>query len=189
MEQHKNPWQIISSKEIYQNNWIKLTEYNVINPGGGKGIYGKIHLKNIAIGIVALDEQFNTWLVGQYRFTLDQYSWEIPEGGGALDKPPLESAKRELLEETGLVAHQWSQLMTFHTSNSVTDEYGFIFLARQLEQHAPIPEETEDLVIKKLPFEEAFQMTENGSITDLISVAAIQKIKLMQLEGKLVYGL
>ena len=101
MDEHKNPWQILSAKQIYDNKWINVTEYDVINPGGGKGIYGKVHFKNLAIGIVVLDENLNTFLVGQYRFTLSEYSWEIPEGGGALDTDPLESAKRELLEETG----------------------------------------------------------------------------------------
>lgn len=186
MEDFKNPWQILSAKEVYDNKWINVTEYDVINPNGGKGIYGKVHLKNIAIGIVVLDEEWNTWLVGQYRFPLDIYSWEIPEGGGPLDIDPLESAKRELLEETGLVAHQWTCILKLHTSNSITDEGSVIYLARGLEQHAPMPEETEQLIVKKVPFEEVWQMTENGLITDAISVAAIQKIKLMQLLDQLI---
>lgn len=175
----KNPWQIISEKEIYDNKWIHLTEYDVINPNGGKGIYGKIHFKNLAIGIVALDEALNTYLVGQYRFTLNEYSWEIPEGGGSLDTDPLESAKRELLEETGLMAHEWAQILKLHTSNSVTDEYAIIYMARQLEQHTAMPEETEQLIVKKIPFDEAWRMTEAGMITDAMSVAAIQKVKWM----------
>jgi len=175
----KNPWQIISQKEVYDNKWIDVTEYDVINPNGGKGIYGKVHFKNLAIGVVVLDDELNTYLVGQFRFTLNEYSWEIPEGGGPLDIDPLESAKRELLEETGLVANDWSPILKMHLSNSVTDEYSIIYLARQVEQHAAMPEETEQLVIKKLPFEEAWQMVEKGLITDAMSVAAIQKIKLM----------
>jgi 8-oxo-dGTP pyrophosphatase MutT (NUDIX family) len=181
MQEQTNPWQVISSKEVYDNKWINVTEYDVINPNGGKGIYGKVHFKNIAIGIMVLDDEMNTWLVGQYRFVLNEYSWEIPEGGGPLDIDPLESAKRELLEETGLVAHEWTQLLRLHISNSVCDEHALIFLARQLEQHVPMPEETEQLVVKKVPFEEALQMIEKGLITDAMSVAAIQKIKLMQL--------
>ena len=175
----KNPWQIISEKEMYNNKWINLTEYDVINPNGGKGIYGKVNFKNIAIGIVVLDDGLNTYLVGQYRFALNEYSWEIPEGGGPLDRDPLESAKRELIEETGLVAHEWTPLLKMHLSNSVSDEYSIIYLARQLEQHAAMPEETEQLIVKKLPFEEAWRMVEEGIITDAMSVAAIQKVKLM----------
>jgi 8-oxo-dGTP pyrophosphatase MutT (NUDIX family) len=126
-----------------------------------------------------LDDDFNTYLVGQFRFTINEYSWEIPEGGGPLEIDPLESAKRELLEETGLVANDWTEILKMHLSNSVTDEYSIIYLARQLEQHTPMPEETEQLLVKKLPFEEAWQMVEKGLINDAMSVAAIQKVKLM----------
>ena len=181
----KNPWQVLSEKEMYDNKWINVTEYDIINPGGGKGIYGKVHFKNLAIGIVVLDDELNTYLVGQYRFTLDEYSWEIPEGGGPLDTDPLESAKRELVEETGLVAQEWTPILNMHLSNSVSDEYAIIYLARQLEQHTAMPEETEQLIVKKLPFEEAWQMLEQGLITDAMSVAAIQKVKWMLSSGEL----
>jgi 8-oxo-dGTP pyrophosphatase MutT (NUDIX family) len=183
MDENKNPWQILSQKEVYANKWIKLTEYDVINPNGGKGIYGKVHMNNLAIGVVPLDEAGDTYLVGQYRFVLNQYSWEMPEGGGDPAIDPVESAKRELLEETGLVAKEWNFLLEMHLSNSVTDEHAFIYIARQLEQHAPIPEETEQLVIRKLPFAEAWKMVEEGMITDSMTVAAFQKIRIMQLEG------
>jgi len=133
-----------------------------------------------------LDESLNTWLVGQYRFTINEYTWEIPEGGGPLGTEMLESAKRELLEETGLVAEEWTTLMDFHLSNSVSDEFGRIFLARKLTQLTPQPEETEQLQVKKIAFEKAYQMVEQGKITDSLSVAAILKVKLMLLEGKLI---
>lgn len=185
MNEQQNPWQVKGEKEIYENPWIKITEFDVINPSGGKGIYGKVHFKGIATGALVLDEQLNTYLVGQYRFPLDRYSWEIPEGGGPLNTDPIESAKRELLEETGLVATEWTQLVEMHLSNSVSDEYGVIYLARGLSQHTASPEETEQLQIKKLPFEEAYQMVERGEITDSLSVAAILKVKLMLLDGRL----
>jgi 8-oxo-dGTP pyrophosphatase MutT (NUDIX family) len=181
----KNPWTILGQKEIYDNKWINVTEYDVINPSGGKGIYGKVHFKNAAIGILPLDDELNTYLVGQYRFTLDQYTWEIPEGGGPFDTERLDSAKRELLEETGLKAEEWTKLMDFHLSNSVCDEHGSIYLARKLSQHQAQPEETEDLAVRKVPFEEAYQMVENGQITDSMAVAAILKVKIMLLEGKI----
>ncbi|PZR25169.1 MAG: DNA mismatch repair protein MutT [Citrobacter freundii] len=174
-----NPWQILAAKQVYDNNWIQVTEYDVINPGGGKGIYGKVHFKNLAIGVVALDGEMNTYLVGQFRFPLNEYSWEIPEGGGALDVDPLESAKRELLEETGLKANNWEMILKMHLSNSVSDEFAFIYLARELEQHEAMPEETEQLVIRKIPFEEAWKMVQTGQITDSMSVAGIQQVKLM----------
>lgn len=172
-----SPWKTLSTQQVYDNNWIMLEEHQVINPAGGKGIYGKVHFKNIAIGIVALDDHNNMWLVGQYRYTLNEYSWEIPEGGCPLGTSPLDSAKRELQEETGIHASRWQQIMRFHTSNSVTDEEGFIFLAEGLTFGENSLEETEaDLIVKKLPFSEALNMVMNGEITDSMSVAGILKV-------------
>jgi 8-oxo-dGTP pyrophosphatase MutT (NUDIX family) len=180
-----NPWTTLESRSIYDNNWISLTEHQVINPSGGRGIYGEVHFKNHAIGILPLDEDMNTWLVGQYRYPLKAYSWEIPEGGGPLDKPVLDSAKRELQEETGLIAGSWTELLKMHLSNSVSDEAAVIYVARDLTMGTAAPEETEELVLRKLPFEEAYQMALNGRITDSMSVAALLKTKLLLLEGKL----
>lgn len=185
MTEHNNPWQIRSEKLVYNNPWISVTEFDVLNPSGGKGIYGKVHFKNLAIGVLPLDESLHTWLVGQYRFPLNQYSWEIPEGGGPIGIDPLESAKRELLEETGLVAAEWQPLVHMHLSNSVSDEYAIIYLARQLRQEEAEPEETEQLQVRKLPFEEAYTMVEKGRITDAMSVAAILKAKLMIADGRI----
>lgn len=185
MNEHINPWKVLAEKKVYDNPWITLTEYDVINPAGGKGIYGKVHFKGLAIGILPLDEEWHTWLVGQYRFPLNQYSWEIPEGGGALDVEPLESARRELLEETGLVASEWSPLLEMHLSNSVSDEHGIIYLARGLQQREAEPEETEQLQVKRVSFDEAYDMVEKGLITDSMSVAAILKAKLMIADGRI----
>jgi 8-oxo-dGTP pyrophosphatase MutT (NUDIX family) len=139
MNENQNPWQVIDEQEMYNNNWIKVIHYNVINPSGSKGIYGKIHMKNCAMGIVPLDKDLNTYLVGQYRFVLNEYSWEIPEGGAPLNDEPLTSARRELLEETGLKAARWDKIQEMTLSNSVTDERCIIFLARDLSQHNPLP--------------------------------------------------
>jgi ADP-ribose pyrophosphatase len=178
-KQDVNPWTILSSSEKYDNPWITVNEHQILNPKGGEGIYGTVHFKNIAIGIIVLDEDHNTWLVGQYRFPLNAYSWEIPEGGGLLAVDPLESAKRELKEETGLSARKWTIIQKMHLSNSVSDELAIIYLATDLIEGESNPEETEDLRILKLPFEEAYTLLLSGKITDSISVAAILKIKLM----------
>jgi len=176
----QSPWKIKTSKEIYQNPWIGLTEHQVINPSGGDGIYGVVHFKNFAIGIIAIDENDHIFLVGQYRFPLEKYSWELPEGGGPLDGNPLDSAKRELLEETGLVAKEWQEVLRMHLSNSVSDELGILYLAKDFEQFEAEPEETEQLEVKKIPFEEAYQMVISGEITDSLSVAGILRLKLMR---------
>jgi 8-oxo-dGTP pyrophosphatase MutT (NUDIX family) len=180
--EEQNPWKTLESNLKYDNNWISVTEHQVINPSGGKGIYGEVHFKNLAIGILPLDEDYNTWLVGQYRFPLKAYSWEIPEGGGPLGEDPLESARRELLEETGMSASNWKEIQRMHLSNSVSDELSIIYVATGLIQGIAMPEETEELVVKKVPFDEAFEMVMKNEITDSMSVAAILKAKLMIME-------
>lgn len=172
-----NPWQTLSSDEKYDNPWINVTEYQVINPAGGKGIYGKVHFKNIAIGIVPIDEFGNTWLVGQWRYVLNEWSWEIPEGGGPLTIDPLLSAQRELQEETGLIAKRWSMIQRVHLSNSVSDEEGLLYLAEDLLIGAHALEDTEaDLKVWKLPLLEAVHMVETGKITDSLSVIGLLKV-------------
>ncbi|HEX2535624.1 MAG TPA: NUDIX hydrolase [Chitinophagaceae bacterium] len=181
----ENPWTILSEKKVYDNKWIGVTEFDVLNPSGRPGLYGKVHFKNVAVGIIPLDETGHTWLVGQYRFPLDQYSWEIPEGGCPPGEEPLEAARRELEEETGLQAGEWTLIQTLHLSNSVTDEFGCIYLARGLRPGKAGPEETEDLAVRRLPFDEVYRMVVEGTITDSLTVAAVLKVKLLLLEGTL----
>lgn len=181
MKKNDNPWQTLSSEEKYDNPWINVEEHQVINPGGGRGIYGKVHFKNRAIGIIPVDSENNTWLVGQYRYTLNEYSWEIPEGGGPLEEDIFTAAQRELKEETGLTAANWEMIMRFHTSNSVTDEVGFIFMATGLTPGERQLEESEsDLLLKKVPLEEALRMVMDQEITDSMSVAGILKVARMK---------
>lgn len=185
MNETNNPWTILSEEEKYDNPWIQVTEFNVINPSGNNGIYGKVHFKNHAIAIVPLDEEMNTYLVGQYRFPINQYSWEIPEGGCPLGEDKLATAQRELLEETGLKAMHWQRILDMYLSNSVSDEDATVFVATGLSQHEAIPEETEQLIIKKLPFDDVFAMVQNGEITDSLTVSAILQTKLLLLSGGL----
>ena len=170
-----NPWKTLKITPVYDNPWIRLEQHDIINPAGKQGIYGKVHFKNRAMAIIPIDSEGNTWLIGQYRYPLDVYSWEIPMGGGPIGMDLLESAKRELKEETGLFAEKWTEIMKIHTSNSVTDELAILYLAEELTQGETEFEETEVLQIKKLPFPEALDMVMSGEITDSISVAGILK--------------
>jgi 8-oxo-dGTP pyrophosphatase MutT (NUDIX family) len=179
IDENINPWTTLQSTSVYDNSWINVTEFNIINPNNGIGIYGKVHFKNIAIGILVLDNKNNTWLIGQYRFPINKYSWEIPEGGGDLNTDPLESAKRELKEETGIVAKNWSLLLEMDLSNSVSDERALIFVAKDLKFEEAEPEETEQLQIKKLPFNDVFNMVINGEIRDSMTVASVLKAKIL----------
>ena len=176
MTDKANPWKTLGKRDIYDNPWIRVTEHDVVNPGGKPGIYGKVSFKNLACGIIPLDEAGNTWLVGQYRYTLGLYSWEIPMGGVPLDQDPLEGAKRELKEETGLTASRWDKFLEVHISNSITDESGVVFVARDLQAGDPEFDDTEQLAIRQLPFDQVVNMVMTGEITDLLSVAGILKL-------------
>jgi len=176
METHKNTWKKLSTTITYSNPWIEVQHHQVLNPSGGEGIYGQVNFKNIAVGVVPVDAEGNTYLVGQFRFPLEEYSWEIPEGGCPIGEDVLAAAKRELLEETGLMAQNWTMISRIHTSNSVCNEVGFIFLAENLTQGDAEPEETEDLKIKKLTLKAAVELVMNNQITDSISIAGLLKV-------------
>ncbi len=173
MNTTENPWQTLSSTTAYDNNWLTIRHEEVITPAGTPGIYGVVSFKNKAVGVIPIDEQGNTYLVGQYRYPLNEYSWEIPEGGSPLGTDVLESAKRELKEETGLTAGRWTKMARIHTSNSATDEEGFIYIAEELSQGEHAPEETEELMVHKVHLSEAVRMVMASEITDSISMCAI----------------
>jgi ADP-ribose pyrophosphatase len=175
----KNPWKTTKSDLVYDTPWIGVKRHEVINPAGNPGVYSTIHFKNKAIGVIPLDESNNTWIVGQFRYPLGQYSWEIPEGGGHPDIPYQESAARELLEETGIIAQQYELLLSMDLSNSVSDEEAIVFVARGLSFTEAEPEETEVLQVKKIPFDTLFDLVMKGEIRDAITVAAVMKLKLL----------
>ena len=168
-----SPWQTKGSRLIYENPWIRVREDEVVQPDGKPGIYGVVHFKNKAVGILPIDDQGKIHLVGQHRYALDIYSWEIPEGGCPESEDLLDAAKRELVEETGLVASHWQELGRAHLSNSVSDEESIFYLATGLKQGPASPEGTEQLSHKHISFDEALDMVMRGEITDALSVLAI----------------
>lgn len=172
-------WQTHDVRRVYENPWIEVDEHKVTTPGGSPGIYGVVSIRSLAIGIVPVDAEGRTTLVGQYRYPLDAYSWEIPEGGGKTSSPPQESAARELAEETGLRAESWQEILRLHTSNCITNELGILFLAWDLTEGRAAPDDTEELALRRLHLAEAIDLAFRGEITDAMSLAALFKLDLM----------
>jgi 8-oxo-dGTP pyrophosphatase MutT (NUDIX family) len=185
MDETKNPWTVLTRATVYENNWIQINHHEVLDPSGGPGVYGTVHFKNHATGVVPIDEKGNVILVGQYRFPIHCYSWEIPEGGGSHSVPALESAQRELREECGLAAKCWTEILGMDLSNSVSDERSTAFLAWDLYDALAQPEETEELQVTRISFWDAVDRVKRGEIRDAISVAALLRVALMALQDEL----
>jgi 8-oxo-dGTP pyrophosphatase MutT (NUDIX family) len=168
----ENPWRTLGSRRVYENPWISVREDSVIRPDGDPGIYGVVHYKNTAVGVLPAEDD-HVYLVGQYRYPLELYSWEIPEGGCPQDEEPLEAARRELREETGFEAGNWRRLGEAFLSNSVADEYAVWFLATDLVAGEPQNEGTEVIGVRRVPLREALAMTMDGRITDALSILAL----------------
>ncbi|MDB4991190.1 MAG: hydrolase [Myxococcaceae bacterium] len=180
----RNPFGLLSSRPVYDNPWIEVIEHQICKPRGGTGVYGVVHYKNRAVGVVPY-ERGEIWLVGQWRFPLARYSWEIPEGGAPSGEDVEACARRELEEEAGLVAGQLRPLLTMHLSNSVSDEVAHVFVATELSPGISAPDDTEELALRKLPLEQAYREVLAGEITDSMSVAAILRLMLMVQSGEL----
>lgn len=169
-----NPWKTLSARVVYDNPWIRVREDQVSRPDGLPGIYGVVHYKNRAVGVLPVDDDGSVWLVGQHRYPLDAYSWEIPEGGCPDGESVAETARRELLEETGLTASRLERLGgVTHLSNSVSDEAGYLFRASDLNQGPSQPEGTERIHVRRFSWNEAWALLQAGEITDSLSVIAL----------------
>ena len=172
----ERPWVTHSETVVYENPWIRVRHDEVTTPGGSEGVYGVVELP-AALGVVTLTDDLHTHLVGQYRYPLETYSWEIPEGAHDREESLLDGAGRELREETGLTAARWTDLGTLHTSNCITTEVAHLFLAEDLSEGVPEPDETERLVVRVLHFTEAFEMVARGEIQDAMSVVALYRVR------------
>jgi 8-oxo-dGTP pyrophosphatase MutT (NUDIX family) len=172
------PWTRRSRTVAYENPWVTVWHDEVARPDGSPGIYGVVHFANLAAGAVVLDDDDRVLLVGQHRYTLDTYSWEIPEGGVPAGESALDGARRELREETGVEADGWREIVRFHLSNSISDEAGVLFAARATSHGVASPEPSEALAIRWLAFDEALAMTTDGRITDAMTILGLQRVAL-----------
>jgi 8-oxo-dGTP pyrophosphatase MutT (NUDIX family) len=177
-----NPWQTLARRLVYENPWIRVREDQVLRPDGLPGIYGVVEFKNRAVGVLPVDHDGSIWLVGQYRYPLQAYSWEIPEGGSPKSESAEATAIRELREETGLSAGRMELVLTSHLSNSVSDELGYLFRATELTQGVDDPEGTERIAVRRFEWDLAWRMLKNGEITDSLSVMALLHEAIRRLE-------
>lgn len=184
---HGRPWESRTERVVYDNPWIRVTEHAAVAPTGSPATYGVVRFKNYAIAVLPLHADGTVTLVGQHRFALADYAWEIPEGGGALDTPPLESARRELAEETGLAAGDLREVLRAQLSNSVTDERAIGYLALDLSPAASAhhKDDTESLVLARVPFREALEAALAGHLQDVLTVAMLLRAYHMAREGHL----
>lgn len=178
-----NPWVTVNSRQAYDNPWISVREDQVIDPSGKPGIYGVMSPKNFALGVLPVFEDGSTVLVGQYRYALDRYSWEMPEGGGKIGSDPVVAIARELMEETGYRANGWHLLHEMSLSNSVTDEWVMTWLAWDLTAGDAEPESTEDLTVWRLPFAELVELVLKGTVFDSMTVAAVTLVETRRHRG------
>lgn len=189
MSHKRGPFTVHDARGVFDNPWISLTHHDVSVSSGRRFSYTTVSFKKVATGVVPLHEDGTVTLVGQHRFPLDTYSWELPEGGAEPGEPPLEAIKRELAEEAGLKAAAWREILTMHLSNSITDERAYVYLATGLSPASGEADDTEELAVQRLPFKDALAMAADGRITDAISVAGLLRVHYLAIRGELPGGL
>ena len=184
------PWRRGQGRQVYDNPWITVTEFQATAPTGSPAIYGLVEFKNRALAILPIHEDGTVELVGQNRLPFSDYSWEIPEGGGPLNEDPIDGAKRELLEETGLIASEWQEILRLQLSNSVTNELAVGYVALGLTQSVALEiDPTEDIARARVPFREVLGLVLDGKITDALTVAMMLRAYHMAKEDGLPRGL
>ena len=184
-EEDGNPWRVKSVTTAFENPWFRVEAHHVVHPGGADGVYGVIRMRRVAVGVLPIDDDGMVWLVGQWRFPLGRYSWEMPEGGSDPNEAAVECATRELAEETGLRAGRLEPILELDLSNSVSDERAVMFLATDLQEGDAAPEPTEVLQRRKAPFRDVLDRAVKGQIRDSMTVAALLRAYHMAITGQL----
>jgi 8-oxo-dGTP pyrophosphatase MutT (NUDIX family) len=187
LKPHGEPWKAGEERLAFESGWITVTEQVAIAPTGRPSPYGLVKFKNLAVAVLPIHEDGTIVLVGQHRFPLGDYTWELPEGGSPLGEDPLEGARRELAEETGLAAAEWREVMRTQLSNSVTDErmIGYLALGLSAAGSVHTADPTEAIVLARVPFREALDAAMAGHIQDMLTVAMLLRGYHMAQEGSL----
>lgn len=184
---HGKPWIRGEGRVAYDNPWIRVTEHDATAPTGRPAVYGVVGFKNVAVAVLPLHDDGSVTLVGQHRLPHADYSWEIPEGGAPRDEDPLEAARRELAEETGLAADDWREVMRTQLSNSITDEraVGYVALGLRAADGGYELDGTESLAVVRAPFREVLDAALAGHMPDMLTVAMLLRAYHMAREGSL----
>ena len=185
MRPHGRPWTRGPQRAVYDNPWMGVREYDAVAPTGRPALYGSVHFKNLAIAVLPLHDDGTVTLVGQQRFALMNWSWEMPEGGAPFDEDPLEGARRELAEEAGLAAARWLPALKVEMANSITDERAMAWIAWDLSPAPLAPDPTEVIRVARVPFGDLLRETGRGSIRDMFTVATTLRAYHMAREGEL----
>ncbi len=185
MTDSPKPWTTVSSRTVYENTWLRVIEDQVLTPGGARGVYGVVQHPSSGSCVLPIDLDGCTWLVGQYRYAIGRYTWELPAGSGARGSDPLETARRELAEETGLAAQHWHPILHMAPVNSVTNLEAFSYVAWDLTPGTPHPDAEEELALRRLPFAELLDGVLGGSVTNAITVATVLQAHVLALRGRL----
>ena len=184
-EEDGNPWRVKSVATAFENPWFRVEEHDVVHPGGADGVYGVVRMRRVAVGVLPIDAEGMVHLVGQWRFPLGRYSWEMPEGGADPGEAAIDCARRELAEETGLRAGRLESILELDLSNSVSDERAVMFLATDLQEGEAAPEPTEVLRRRRAPFRDVLDRAVGGKIRDSMTVAALLRAYHMAITGQL----
>lgn len=184
-EDDGNPWTVRAVTQPFANDWFRIDSHAVVHPGGAEGVYSVIRARRLAVGVLPIEADGSVHLVGQWRFPLARYSWEMPEGGADPGEDARACAARELAEETGMTAAALTPILEMDMSNSLSDERAVIFLALGLTPGEARPEATEVLKRRRAPFLDALALAADGRIRDSMTVAALFRAHHMAVTGQL----
>jgi len=180
-----SPWRNDSEETLFENPWLRLTRHDATAPTGLAADYVVMRPKNVATGVLPIHDDGTVTLVGQQRFALANYSWEMPEGGAPMGEDPFDGVRRELAEEAGLAAEHWRPALTMELSNSVTDEIAMTWLAWGLSPVPVAPDPTEVIAVVRVPFVDLLDEIGRGTVRDAMTVATAYKAHHMATTGEL----